>query len=324
MASGAFVLSVDFELHWGVRDHTPPEAPYAQALRAARGVVTETLRRFETRGVACTWATVGFLFARTRDEQEALSPASRPAYADAALDPYAEPVGSGESEDPLHFAASLVDEIRAAPRQELATHTFSHYYCGEPGATPETFRADLRAAQKASGEPVRSIVFPRNQSGDAFLAVLPDVGIDVYRGNPEGRLWRAEDGAMGRQLPRRLARLADSYLPVRDDVVRWDSVLRPDGLADVRASQFLRPVSPRLAPLRPLHLRRLRQGMTAAARRKQVYHLWWHPHNFGTYPEESLRDLDALLDHFERLRDRYGFASLTMAEVADAARRRNP
>ncbi len=314
------MISLDFELHWGVRDHTPPEAPYRSALLNAREAVEETLSRFASRGIACTWATVGFLFAGDRQRLLASWPEMRPAYDDPRLDPYAEPVGEGEADDPIHYAASLVELIRQTPRQELATHTHSHFYCGEPGATPEAFAADLRAAQEASGETMRSIVFPRNQSGDAFLAILRDAGIDVYRGNPPGSLWRAEDGATGRQLTRRLARFADSYVPLRSDIVRWDEIPRADGLADVRASQFLRPYSPRLAALRPLHLRRIKRGMTTAARQRQVYHLWWHPHNFGSYPEHSLRTLDTLLDHYEALRDRHGFASLTMAEVADAAR----
>ena len=237
------------------------------------------------------------------------------------MDPYREPLGAGEADDPLHFAPSLVEAIRQTPRQELATHTFSHYYCGEPGASPETFAADLQAAQAMAGGGLRSIVFPRNQSGAPYLAVLPEVGVDVYRGNPPGDLWRAEDGARGRAWTRRLTRLADAYFPLAgDDTVPWESVARPDGLADVRASRFLRPYAPRLAPLDGLRLRRIERGMSAAARRGRLYHLWWHPHNFGAHPAESFRVLDRVLDHAERLRDAGRFRSLTMAEAADLAR----
>jgi hypothetical protein len=312
------VLSLDFELHWGVRDHI---GPGAASLQGAREAVRQLLARFAQRGVACTWATVGLLFAQTRDEQRAASPGLRPAYEDARLDPYAEPVGGGEADAPVHFAASLVEAIRRTARQELATHTFSHFYCGEPGATVDAFRADLDAAQRISPEPLRSLVFPRNQSAAPFLAVLPEAGIDVYRGNPLGDLWRAEDGASGRQWRRRLVRLADTYLPLAgDDTVPWESVLRPDGLADVRASRFLRPYSPRLRALEPLRVRRIVRGMEAAARQGGIYHLWWHPHNFGTHLDANLRVLDQVLDAFDRLRDAHGMASLTMAEAADRAR----
>ena len=267
---------------------------------------------------------MGLLFARSREEVEAASPALRPAYADARLDAYVEPVGLDEADDPLHFAPTLVARIRQTPRQELATHTFSHYYCGEPGATPESFAADLEAAQQIAardGIAMRSIVFPRNQSGAAYVAVLPGAGIDVYRGNPPGRLWQVEEGAEGRRITRRVGRLLDTYLPVDgDDTVGWETVPEPGGLANVRASRFLRPYDPRLAALEPLRTRRITRSLGRAARHGRIYHLWWHPHNFGVHLEENLGVLRRVLDAFADLREREGMLSLSMAEVADRAR----
>ena len=319
---GALVLSLDFELHWGVRDHHAADGPYRANLLGARTAVERTLDLFATYDVAATWATVGFLFARDRRELEAASPAERPAYADARLDPYPQTVGADEWEDPIHYAPSLIARIRQMPRQELATHTFSHFYCGEPGATPEAFRADLHAAQRIAGDgaSLRSIVFPRNQSGAALVRVLPEVGIDVYRGNPLGRMWEV-DGAAARHPLRRVGRLLDTYLPVGgDDTVRWDSVLEAGGLANVRASRFLRPYNPRLAVLEPLRLRRITRSLARAARQRRIYHLWWHPHNFGTHLEANLGLLRRVLDAFAALREREGMVSLSMAEVADQAR----
>src|SRR6266511_3267656 len=111
---GAFVCSLDFELLWGVRDLYPRNDVHA------------------------TWATVGFVFASCRDELRAYWPAEQPAYADPGLSPYADPVGRDERDDPLRFGASLVEAIRATPGQEIGTHTFSHYYCLEPGDRKST------------------------------------------------------------------------------------------------------------------------------------------------------------------------------------------
>ena len=321
---GALVLSLDFELHWGVRDHAPAEGPYREHLIGAHTGVERTLDLLAAYDVAATWATVGFLFARSRDELEAASPMLRPAYTDARLDPYSEPIGLDEGSDPLHYAPSLIERIGQTPRQEIGTHTFSHYYCGEPGASPLSFEADLRAAQQIAertGQPLRSIVFPRNQSGPAYVRVLPAVGIDVYRGNPPGRLWHVEEGAEGRRITRRVGRLLDTYLPVDgDDTVGWETVPEPYGLANVRASRFLRPYDPRLAALEPLRLRRITQSLTRAARQRRIYHLWWHPHNFGMNLDANLGVLRRILDTFADLREREGMLSLSMAEVADLAR----
>src|SRR3546814_9234323 len=60
----------------------------------------------------------------------------------------------------------MVRRILQCPDQEIATHSYSHYYCLEPGQTDDQFRADLRAATAQLREwniDCRSIVFPRNQ-----------------------------------------------------------------------------------------------------------------------------------------------------------------
>ena len=55
--------------------------------------------------------------------------------------------------------------------------------------------------------------------------------------------------------------------------------------------------------------------MTKAALNGEIYHLWWHPHNFGTHPDESLEDLKQLLIHFDNLRKKHGYSSLNMDDI---------
>lgn len=320
---GALVISLDFELHWGVRDHKAPDGPYRANLLGAREAVIRTLELFAEFGVAATWATVGFLFARSREELERFSPAIRPAYNDPALSPYGEPLGNGEADDPLHFAPTLIDAIRRADRQELATHTFSHYYCLEPGQTREAFEADIRSAlaiAEQHGVRPRTIVFPRNQHNPAYADVLLEAGITCYRGNPPGLIYRPTD-AEGNIRWMRAARLADSYLDLSGSAaVPWDRVLEPGGMCNVPASRFLRPYTPRLRSLEPLRLRRMVRALRQAARAREIFHLWWHPHNFGTHMEENLGTLRKFLESFDENRRGYGMRSLTMDEVAVQAR----
>jgi peptidoglycan/xylan/chitin deacetylase (PgdA/CDA1 family) len=322
--SGALVLSLDFELRWGVRDHCPPGSPYERNLRGAREVIPRLLALFEEFEVAATWATVGFLFARSRADFESFRPAALPAYRDPTLFPYDEPVGEDEASDPLHYASSLIERIRTTPRQEVATHTYSHYFCHEAGQTAEQFRADLEAARAiaaARGIALRSIVFPRNQHNPAYDGVLREAGITAYRGNPHSWMWRFADREESAGLARRAARLVDAYLNLTgDSSVGWHEVPRPGGLADVRASYLVRPFRPRLARLEPLRLRRMRRAVRDAARRKRILHLWWHPHNFGAHPDECLHFLRGVLEEFARCRAGFGMQSLTMAEVANLAR----
>jgi hypothetical protein len=87
-------------------------------------------------------------------------------------------------------------------------------------------------------------------------------------------------------------------------------------MVDVPASRFLRPVSGNRA-LERLRLWRITSAMETAARRRRVFHLWWHPHNFGVNLQENLAFLRHILDRFRILQDRYGMRSMTMAAVAD-------
>lgn len=317
---GALVISLDFELHWGGRDHTAPTSLYAANLHGARRAIPAILERFRQCEIAATWATVGMLFARSPDELRAASPSIRPSYANPRLDPYGEPLGANEAADPLHFAPSLIDAIVATPRQEVATHTFSHFYCLDPGATRAAFAADLAAAVAIAGRrgiATRSIVFPRNQRNPMFDGVLRDAGVIAYRGNPRSWMYTATSAET---RWRRVGRLIDTYAPLSgDNTYAWADIAAGDDLRDVPASFFLRPWSRRLAALDGVRVRRICRSIERAARDGRVVHLWWHPHNFGANLAENLGVLDQLLDVYGRCRDRYGMQSLTIGETALAA-----
>lgn len=317
---GALVLSLDFELAWGVRDSLGEDGPYRANLLGARDAIPRILDLLVRYDVAATWATVGFLFAESREELEAYSPALRPAYADPRRDPYRATLGTDERDDPLHFAPSLIRTIAGAPRQEIGSHTFSHYYCLEPGQTEATFEADLRAAvaiAAAKGYALRSLVVPRHQVRRDYLPAVARAGLRIHRTNEANVLSRPR--AAGKEaLVIRGARLLDTYLPLTGpNVVPWSDT-EPDehGLVDVRESRFLRPVSRRLALLEPLRRARLSGAMCAAAKRNGLLHVWWHPHNFGVALEENLANLRTLLDAYAILRDEHGFASYAMGDVA--------
>lgn len=317
---GLFVISLDFELHWGVRDHSTVE-DYKANLLGVRQAIPAMLDLFRAKDIAATWATVGFLFAETKKELEGHFPALLPTYDNRKMSPYEAmgDVGLDEASDPFHFAPSLLRMIQKTPRQEIATHTFSHFYCLEPGQTPEQFDADLAAAASISrdyGDVSKSIVFPRNQLDTAYVDVLRRRGVRAYRSN--GRHWAYR--AASRETPqRRIFRLADAYLPLSKPRAEMKAGGADNGPLDVPASAFLRPWSPRLRTLEPVRLARLTRAMTHAAKHGKLFHLWWHPHNFGTSTGENIAFLSRLLDTFGDLRRRYGMESVSMAGAAGVA-----
>lgn len=323
---GALVISLDFELHWGVRDKCAINGRYRAHLEGARLAIPRILDLFGEFGIAATWATVGFLFAHSKAERESFSPALRPNYADSRLDAYAEPTGQAEADDPLHYAGRLIEQIQSRPGQEIATHTFCHYYCLEAGETPEAFAADLRSAMAIATErgiELKSIVFPRNQLRPGYEQIVREAGLECYRGNDPNWMYRARPRQQETAAVRG-PRLIDHYVPISGTkVVGWNEVLQPDGLCNVRASMFLRPYSERWKRFEPLRLKRIAGGIQAAAEQRGIFHLWWHPHNFGINTDENLRFLREVLEVFAQCQKVHGMKSLSMAGVAELVRTGN-
>ncbi len=86
-------------------------------------------------------------------------------------------------------------------------------------------------------------------------------------------------------------------------------------MRDVAASRFLRPFSHTTRLLDPFRLARIKQAMDVAAQ-GGIFHLWWHPHNFGVNVTENMTFLNEILKHFSRLRDETGMTSSCMGDFA--------
>lgn len=326
--TGTFVVSLDFELMWGVRDHFT-KADYGSHVLGERQAVSAMLDLFERSGIHATWATVGFLMCEGRDELLARAPEDRPSYSDARLSNYAylDETGASEREDPYYFAPSMVREILACPHQELSTHSFSHYYCLEPGQTEAQFAADLKAAVTQLRDwkvDCQSIVFARNQYSGRHVAICAAQGLIAFRGNETNWMYRSGNSA-SQSLIRRAARLTDTYLPLSGSNAVLPS--KDGAMVDVRSSRFLRPIDRKPAILENLRLHRIVSAMEQAARSGTIFHLWWHPHNFGSGTGENMAFLCRVIEAYHRLADKYGMTSSTMAEVAatqSAAKDDNP
>jgi hypothetical protein len=92
----------------------------------------------------------------------------------------------------------------------------------------------------------------------------------------------------------------------------------------VDASRYLRPFTPALRALEGVRLKRIAQAMKQAARKKQVFHLWWHPEDFAPHPARNLEFLHRVLHTFEECRRECGMVSLSMGDVTSVAQQRVP
>ena len=100
----ALVISLDFELYWGVRDLRDLNACQAR-LANVRPAVLRLLDLFEQFEIHATWATVGFLFFRTRRELLASLPGTQPNYDSSVLHRIVMSFRSGATRKTTHFTS---------------------------------------------------------------------------------------------------------------------------------------------------------------------------------------------------------------------------
>jgi peptidoglycan/xylan/chitin deacetylase (PgdA/CDA1 family) len=314
MKRGTLVISLDFELVWGIFDHITLKDKVTY-FDNTLNVIPQILELFEQNRVEVTWATVGMLFNENWEQWRHNQPELPPTYHNKKLDAYAYGLAQEKAGfDRFFFAPKLIKQLIKTPGQELATHTYSHYYCLEQGQTREQFAADLdkviEVAQYVKTQP-RSLVFPRNQWNPDYVLLCAERGITQLRSNPNTWFWNPAQNT----LAHKIARTGDAYVPL-SKMSYSEIETTPNGVTAQPASRFLRPQQ-KGKLFNNLRLQRIRNEMTLAARHGEIYHLWWHPHNFGNHPEASMITLKIILNHFQTLRETYGMTSKTMGSFAE-------
>ena len=174
MKKGALVISLDFELVWGLFDHITIQDKVTYFDNTLK-VIPRLLDIFGKNNIHVTWATVGMLFNENWEEWFSNIPVDKPTYENQKLNPYS--YGEQHSKsglDRFFFAPQHIKAIQSVKGQEIGSHTYSHYYCLEKGQTQAQFDSDLQRAVKVANKfsiKMESLVFPRNQFNESYLEV---------------------------------------------------------------------------------------------------------------------------------------------------------
>ena len=320
LSKSVFTISLDFELYWGVRDLRSIES-YRENLEGVKDVIPKILQLFKDYEIEATWATVGFLFLENFQDLLSNRPIQASHYTNQALSPYKYAENHKNSENNsflgLHFAPALIELIQSTPGQEIGSHTFSHYYGLEDGQKVEDFNADLQKNKEIAstkGITLSSIVFPRNQVNSEYDSVLKENGILSYRGNQHSYFHRPQSRLLYDSFINRGIRYLDAFFPILNHETFPE--LKSNGLINIPATRFLQPYSNRRMGLEHLKLRRIKKEMHQAAMKKQLYHLWWHPHNFGRYQKENLEQLEEICSEYKLIKNSGAMISRNMHNLS--------
>jgi hypothetical protein len=110
---GHFVISLDYEIHWGVFDKKSVQ-DYHENLSSVNFVIDRLLELSNRYDVKLTFSTVGLLFAENKEDLILHSPRQKPSYSNTKFNPYnlISDIGNSERDDPFHYALSGIQKIK--------------------------------------------------------------------------------------------------------------------------------------------------------------------------------------------------------------------
>lgn len=309
MENAKFVISLDFELHWGVYDALGNE--YNKNILGARKAIPKILELFDKYKIHATWATVGMLFCKDIDDFNKYKPKKLPIYKNESLNPYNIEIGKSENEDKLHYAYSLLKLIKNCPNQEIASHSYSHYNALALGQVKEQFEDDLKSAILVAKElldiDLKSYVFAKNEINFDYIDILKKHDIKIFRSTPNHMIYSKGQNL---SLIEKAIRMLDAYINITG---YYSSSIQKGNIHSTQGDRFLRPYKNTL--LNKLMIKRIKKEMLYAAKNNRVYHLWWHPHNFGINLEKNLDNLRIILEYYSDLNKKYHMESKCMVEL---------
>jgi hypothetical protein len=315
MNRGTLCISLDFEKFWGVHDVSDINEVEQKMLKVS-DIVSRLLKLFDKYEIHCTWAIVGLL--NFKSVEELLSINNSVCYINQKLSPFPLSkfnLSKFNSNSFLGFDDIL--NIKKAKYQELASHTFSHFYCLEIGAKSIDFMTDINLFKTHISNDIKSIVFPRNQIDSDCLKICKQNGIIAYRGNQPNRYWK-NTAFSNEKITQKIGRTIDAYVKItKDNFIDWKELTyNNQGLINIFASRFFKPVQfPNF--IEKLKVNRIKKQMLLSAKQNKIYHLWWHPHNFTTNTDQNFKQLEEILIYFTQLKKTYNYQSLNMNEIVN-------
>ena len=217
--NGHFLISLDFELVWGGAGWNLSKIElYKPNLSCAKEALCEIVHLLEKYDMKCTIGYVGAMNYASLQELQMVNNTLIPSYLDISYASFASllPHVGKELDVNLFLAHREVEILQVKANVELASHTYSHYYCLEEGQTIEDFENDVRMAKENAikqGVNLVSIIFPRNQVNDDYLTICRKYGFTHFRGMLNSFLYKPSKTPF-RYSPMGALRFLDTYLNI--------------------------------------------------------------------------------------------------------------
>lgn len=310
---GDFTISLDFELLWGLAGWTEKQIEdYSPRVKNSVEALKKILEVLSNHDIKVTIGYVGAMKFSNSDDLISFAGDFRPNYQNPIFSSYNSILPLIDKYDKkLFFCSDFLNELAKDSQIELASHTFSHFYCLENGVMKRDFEKDLKLMNKLDND-LKTIIFPRNQISVEMLELCSKYGFTHFRGKLNHFLYDSAKTS-NRYSIKGALRLIDTYIPYSGNQ-NFKGINAYGGLLSVPESSFLRPYSPILSFFDKFKVEKIKKMMSNAAKYGCSYHLWWHPHNFGLNMKENLFVLSSICEHYTFLNKKYGMESKFISE----------
>jgi len=294
---GNLIISVDFELYWGVMQRRGL-GDYGNNIAGARDAALAMIELFDRYEVKTSWGYVGALTFSCKEDLLCFVEKHRDDIVCGECFPY-NLLGQGllNIPDKYLFCPDVVDLLASNDRVDLVSHGFLHAFPLDHRNDTDVLSTELklfrRREENLLWKNTAGYIFPRNQYNDALLSVLAANGFRYYR------------AGVGSRLRERLLSLG--LMPIASRVAAKER----KGLKEIHAGSFFR-----LGAGVPYFVSKVKRALTFVSKTGGLVHIWWHPHNLGIRLQESLKAIEDVLVHFSNLRDDGCIKSETMRDLA--------
>lgn len=311
MEKGQFVISLDTELAWG-RINDPELPAFLSVIDQTRAATDEILRLFDKYDIPATWATVGRMFMESEHELDTVEDLSY-FYDGLNNQKIYENDRLNSDSNSLVYGWDIVQKIsNAKTKHEIASHSFNHIDFGKT-TSKEVAETDIKDAMEMTrrklGIEMESWVYPKNSIG--YKNSLFEQGIKYYRG--EDKFWYGN-------FPGPIKKLLYQF----DTFLGWSPstvvpLLEANGLVNIPGSSIFRVTHLGIKKNVPYSsiIRKAIKGLKKARNQKEIYHLWFHPFNFGHELEAHCKAFERVLQKAADMREKGEIEISTMADVGN-------
>jgi len=298
-------------MFWGVIDSKTLKS-YSENIIGVRKAIPEMLKLFRKFDIKVTWGVVSSILCKNYIEWENLISQNSKSNSYKFFK-QKNIINLLKNNHEYFFANDLVMLINEELNQEIGSHTFSHFNSLSDNCLTN-FELDMEINNQIMSRfnlKNKSFIFPRNKINSSFFPKLKELGFNSFRGNPDSFLYENGDNVNFSYLGKAL-RYLDTYLGFAN-TYNYKTSTYVEEILNVPATFYLRPVKKYHDDnFEIIKLNSINRKLEFCAKNNLNFHLWWHPHNYGTNLDQNLIFLEKILITFESLKTKYNMQSKTM------------